>query len=125
MFNSALIGCGRISHKHIEAYAKNAARMRLVAVCDPVADRAKAKSAEYLATMVAARAAAPSSASPAPGVFADYRLMLEEIHPDIVTIATESGYHPRIAIDCLNAGAHVICEKPLALSTKDADAMIA
>ncbi len=124
MFNAALIGCGRISHKHIEAYAKNAARMRLVAVCDPIAERAKAKSAEYPAAMVAARAAAPSS-SPAPTTYADYRLMLDEIHPDIVTIATESGYHPRIAIDCLNAGAHVICEKPLALSTKDADAMIA
>jgi len=48
--------------------------------------------------------------------------MLEREHPDICAIATESGYHPRIAVDCLEAGAHVICEKPMALSTADADA---
>ena len=42
MLNTALIGCGRISHKHIEAFAKNAARMHLVAVCDPKEDRADA-----------------------------------------------------------------------------------
>lgn len=125
MLNTALIGCGRISHKHIEAFAKNAARMHLLAVCDPREERASAKSTEYVSAMVAARAADPASVSRAPAVYADYRRMLKEIHPDIVTIATESGYHPRIAINCLNAGAHVICEKPLALSTKDADAMIA
>jgi len=46
------------------------------------------------------------------------------LQPDIVTIATESGKHKAIAIDCLNAGSHVICEKPMALSTSDAQEMI-
>lgn len=119
MLNAALIGCGRISHKHIEAFAKNADRMRLVAVCDPVLDRAEAKAAEYAAAMAGKAAPRP------PAVFADYRSLLDTIKPDIVSIATESGYHARIAIDCFNAGAHVVCEKPLALSTADADAMIA
>ncbi|MDX9827935.1 MAG: Gfo/Idh/MocA family oxidoreductase, partial [Spirochaetia bacterium] len=116
--------CGRISHKHIEAFARNAARMQLVAVCDPLLDRAQTKSREYLEAMVGVRAIASVSNAAAPKVYADYRRMLEELKPDIVTIATESGYHPRIAIDCLSAGAHVICEKPIALSTIEADAMI-
>jgi len=114
MHSVALIGCGRISFKHIEAYVKNADVMRLVAVCDPVAEKAEAKAAEY-------RKASPDAEV---SVYADYKRLLAERKPDIVTIATESGKHPAIAIDCLEAGAHVICEKPMALSTKDADAMI-
>ena len=109
----ALIGCGRISHKHIEASVKNADRIRLVACCDPLEDRAEAKAAEYAGAFSSAKVA----------IYADYREMLEKEKPGICAIATESGYHPRIAIDCLEAGAHVICEKPMALSTKDADAM--
>ena len=53
-------------------------------------------------------------------VYADYHEMLAKEKPDICAIATESGYHPRIAIDCLEAGAHVICEKPCLLYTSDA-----
>jgi predicted dehydrogenase len=115
MFKVALIGCGRISFKHIEGYIKNSDRMTLVAACDPKTDRAEAKRLEYLKAF-------PDAAV---SVFADYREMLAKVRPDIVSIASESGYHAQIAIDCLNAGAHVICEKPMAVSTRDADAMIA
>jgi len=51
--------------------------------------------------------------------------MLDEIKPEIVTIAAESGKHCEIAINCLQSGANVICEKPMALSTIDAAKMIA
>ena len=114
MFSVALIRCGRISSKHIEAFAKNAGRMGLVDTCDPVPERAKAKRAEYIKLF-------PDAVVE---VFSDYREMLARLKPDVVTIATESGYHPAIAIDCLAVGCHVICEKPMALSTHDADAMI-
>jgi predicted dehydrogenase len=110
----ALIGCGRISFKHIEAFASNKDTMSLVATCDPLLERAQAKAVEYQKAL--------------PGlpvkVFTDYREMLAAVKPDIVTIATESGYHPKIAIDCLHSGTHVIVEKPMALSTADADAML-
>jgi len=43
----ALIGCGRISFKHIEAAIKNADRLSLVAVCDPILERAEQRKAEY------------------------------------------------------------------------------
>lgn len=110
----ALIGCGRISFKHIESYVNNKDKLELVAVCDPVVERAEAKKAEY----------EKSISSAIVKIYEDYKQMLSELKPEIVTIATESGKHCDIAIDCLNAGAHVICEKPMALSTADAQAMI-
>ncbi len=111
---AALIGCGRISHKHVEAAIGNAERIRLVACCDPLTDRASTRASEYKK--------ARSDATVA--VYSDYRELLEKEKPDICAVATESGYHKKISIDCLEAGAHVICEKPMALSTKDADEMI-
>jgi UDP-N-acetyl-2-amino-2-deoxyglucuronate dehydrogenase len=111
----ALIGCGRISFKHVEAAVKNADRLRLVAACDPRIERAETKAAEYRESFPSAEVA----------VYADYREMLVKEKPDICAVATESGYHPRISMDCSEAGSHVICEKPMALSTRDADAMIA
>lgn len=110
----ALIGCGRISFKHIESYVNNKEKLDLAAVCDPVLDRAEAKKAEYEKSITSANVK----------VYTDYKQMLVELKPEIVTIATESGKHRNIAVDCLNAGAHVICEKPMALSTKDAQDMI-
>lgn len=114
MLTLALIGCGRISFKHIEAAIKNSGRLRLIACCDPVLERAREKVEEYRKEISSATVA----------VYSDYREMLAKDRPDICAIATESGYHPKIAIDCLEAGAHIICEKPMALSTDDAEAMI-
>jgi predicted dehydrogenase len=113
-YKAALIGCGRISFKHIEAFAGNHDIMTLSSVCDPILVRAKGKADEYIKQF-------PDENIQ---IFSDYKLMLKENRPDIVTVATESGKHPEIVIDCLNAGCHVICEKPMALSTKDADNMI-
>jgi len=110
----ALIGCGRISFKHIEAFVNNADKLTLTALCDPVLSRAQEKESDYKKSFPNAQIS----------LFTDYREMLEKQKPDIVTIATESGKHCQITVDCLNAGCHVICEKPMALSTKDADLMI-
>ncbi|MDR0722515.1 MAG: Gfo/Idh/MocA family oxidoreductase, partial [Treponema sp.] len=108
MYTTVLIGCGRVSFKHIEGFGSNAHTMHLIAVCDPALDRAREKVREYQKYRTAAEVK----------VYEDYRKMLAECRPDIVTIATESGKHKDITIDCLNAGCHVICEKPMALSTK-------
>jgi predicted dehydrogenase len=110
----ALIGCGRISFKHIEGFADNGDRLTLTAICDHVLSRAQEKESEYK----------KSSPNADIALFTDYREMLAKQKPDIVTIATESGKHCQIALNCLEAGCHVICEKPMALSTKDADLMI-
>jgi predicted dehydrogenase len=113
-YKTALIGCGRISPLHIGAFINNSDCMTLAAACDPVIERAEKQAAEYRMKITGEKVRC----------YADYKTMLDEIQPDIVSVAVESGKHPQITIDCLNAGAHVICEKPMALSTKDADAMI-
>lgn len=111
----SLIGCGRISYKHIEAALGNKERVSLIACCDPVLERATVRAQEYNSVFPDTKIA----------IYTDYREMLAKEQPDICAIATESGYHAEIAIACFKAGAHVICEKPMALSTFDADAMIA
>ncbi len=114
MYKIALIGCGRISFKHIEAIVNNPEKLDFVAVCDVIKERAEEKALEYT----------KQSGKPFPVVYTDYNEMLSQIKPDIVSLATESGYHPQIAVDAMEGGADVICEKPMALSIKDADWMI-
>lgn len=111
----AIIGCGRISYKHIEALVQNKEEATLVAVCDVIQGNAVAKKNEYEKNM---------SQELNINVYADYKEMLDKEQIDVVTIATESGYHPEIAIYCMNKCKHVIVEKPMALSMEDADKMI-
>ena len=56
--------------------------------------------------------------------FADYHQLLKEMHPDVVIVMTPHTLHARIAIDCLQAGCHVLEEKPMAVQVAEADAMI-
>ncbi|MHC6180700.1 Gfo/Idh/MocA family protein [Clostridium sp. JNZ X4-2] len=111
----AIIGCGRISYKHIEALAANKEEAVLTAVCDVISEKAEKRRSEYIEKTGKTQDIA---------IYTDYKKMLQEQDIDIVTIATESGYHPEIAIYCMNKKKNVICEKPMALSIKDADAMI-
>lgn len=115
-FNVAVIGCGRISYKGIEAIINNKETLQLVATCDPIEEKAIAKKDEYIEKL---------GKNATVNIYKDYKEMLEKENVDIVYIATESGYHPEIAINCMNKGKHVIVEKPMALSIKDADEMIA
>ncbi|KRQ87429.1 Glucose--fructose oxidoreductase precursor [Caloramator mitchellensis] len=110
----AIIGCGRISYKHVEGIINNHEEAELVATCDVDIEKAKAKADEYRKKFPEARV----------NEYIDYKEMLQKEDIDVVTIATESGYHPEIAIYCMNAGKHVVVEKPMALSTQDADRMI-
>jgi len=54
-----------------------------------------------------------------------FEAMLEDEDVDVVCICTPSGQHAEQAIACLNAGKHVLVEKPMALSVSEAKAMIA
>ena len=107
----ALIGCGRISPNHAAACLANADELEPVAVCDPVAPRRSILKEHFQ--------------DPALRGYADYREMLLKERPQLVAIATESGKHAQIALDCLEAGCNLIVEKPIALSLEDADRIIA
>ena len=110
----AILGCGRISFKHVEGIINNREDADLIAVCDLVEDKAIQRKKQYEDTI------GKSDIK----VYTDYLEMLEREDINVVAIATESGYHATHAINCLNAKKHVIVEKPMALSSSDADEMI-
>lgn len=119
MLKFALIGCGRISKSHVQALKNNFNKIKLVAVCDAEVEKAKLRAKEYEALILRM-----SGSVQEPSVYEDYKNMLENEKVDVVSICTESGYHAKIAIDCMEQGKHVIVEKPMALSIFDAENMI-
>lgn len=124
-FGFAIIGCGRISKKHVEGIINNYKDARLVAVSDIVPEKMDAAIHFYEQYIQENELDEMEELSKVKiKKYRDYKELLQDENIDIVTIATESGYHPEITIDALNAGKHVIVEKPMALSTRDADRMI-
>lgn len=65
--------------------------------------------------------------SAAPGIrcYDDYKAMLEREEVDLVIVATPHHLHAGMVVDALSAGRHVLCEKPLAITTQECDRMIA
>ncbi len=107
----ALIGCGRISTNHIGAALHN--QLEIVAVCDvkPGNMDSLLEKHNLNGDMGIKR-------------YTDYRKMLSEVMPELVSIATESGLHGEIAVYCIRMGIHVIIEKPMAMSLGQADQII-
>jgi predicted dehydrogenase len=62
-----------------------------------------------------------------PGIetYASTREMLKKSKVDLLAIITPHNTHASLALQCLKAGRHVVCEKPLAINTAECDAMIA
>lgn len=111
----ALLGCGRISARHVEALVKNKDEAELVGVYDTVKELAEDRKKQYESLAEGSNVK----------VYSDYDQLLNSEDIDVVTIATISGYHAQQAIDCLNHNKHVIIEKPMALSIVDANRIIA
>jgi len=103
----AVIGCGTIARtQHIPAYNRNeAAEIKYVIDVD----------------LQRARSAAELCDGAIP--LADYREMLADEEVAAVSVCTPNAEHAPIAIDCLRAGKHVLCEKPAAATAQDARRM--
>lgn len=110
--NYALIGCGRIATNHIKAVLNNG--LRFVAMCDIEPTNMEALLAKH-----------DLQKDETITRYTDHRRMLAE-HPELelVAIATSSGAHAEIALDCIDAGVNVIIEKPIAMSMADAEEII-
>ena len=106
----AIIGCGRISPNHIAAAIEN--NLEIVALCDIV---------ESMMDETIKKFELPDNTKK----YVDYKEMLRTEKPELVAICTESGKHGQIALDCIEAGANLIIEKPIALSLEEADQIIA
>lgn len=107
----ALIGCGRIATNHVKAVLNNG--LEFAAVCD-----VDPQQMENLLT----KHGLEKDHSIAR--YTDYRKMVEEVRPELVGIATESGVHAQIALYCIDHGVNCIIEKPIAMSMKDADEIV-
>ncbi len=107
----AVIGCGHIGNRHADIHAGDPLA-ELVAVCDILPDRADA---------AAARLGVPA--------FYDTPTMLAELEPDVCSVATggiEYGSdHYEPTIQALEAGCHVLCEKPICNTIPEAEKMVA
>jgi UDP-N-acetyl-2-amino-2-deoxyglucuronate dehydrogenase len=101
----AIIGCGKIAERHAENIIKNGL---LSAVCDVEPQRA-----DELAKKFNARA-----------YYSLAGMLQNENKLTVAAICTPNGLHAAHTIQCLHAGLHVLCEKPLCIKSEDGETMI-
>ncbi len=90
---------------HLPGYKANEAPV--AAICDLLEERAHALAEQY----------------GIPRVYGDWREMLEKEKPDVVSVCLANVLHREVTVAALEAGAHVLCEKPLATSVAEAHEM--
>jgi predicted dehydrogenase len=103
---AALIGAGQIARQHL-ACLRELPGVEVAAVCD-------------------LSPAAAECAAERHGVrswFTDHRAMLEQVRPDVVHVTTPPPSHFRLAMDALEAGAHVVVEKPATATFGELEAL--
>lgn len=102
---AVIIGTGGIAGSHVTAQRQEAERTQLVAAVD----------------IDAARVDAFCETHSIPARYTDVGVMLAQEKPDLVHICTPPGTHCDLSIQCLEAGAWVLCEKPLCVSLAEMD----
>jgi UDP-N-acetyl-2-amino-2-deoxyglucuronate dehydrogenase len=101
----AIIGCGRIAHRHAEQMEKHG---KLAAVCDIIPEKANEMAALYNAN----------------AYYSIDQLLNQETDVQVVCICTPNGLHAAHSIKALEAGHHVLCEKPLCIQAEEGKKMI-
>jgi myo-inositol 2-dehydrogenase/D-chiro-inositol 1-dehydrogenase len=102
-----IIGSGFVAELHAEAL-RRVPNARLVAVASPTAAHAQAFAARF----------------EVPRWFTDHETLLRDGGVDLITVACPNDLHAPVTLAAADAGVHVICEKPLCLSLREADQMI-
>lgn len=108
MLNVAVIGIGAIAPSHIKAYQEFSKRCNIVAFCDIYSEKAEAAAEKFDLDV---------------DIYDDHKKMLDREDIDLVSVCTPPYTHAEISINFLNADKHVICEKPMASSLAECDAM--
>ena len=107
---TGIIGCGGIANaKHMPTLAKLNDDVEMVAFCDIIPERAEKAAKQY--------------GIPGARVYTDYHVLLKEEEITDVRVCVDNGHHCEITIAALEAGKHVLCEKPLAITWADARKM--
>ncbi|ETT45545.1 MULTISPECIES: Gfo/Idh/MocA family oxidoreductase [unclassified Paenibacillus] len=109
VYRVGVIGCGGIANgKHLPALSRQD-KVQVVAFCDIIKERAEAAAEQYGGADAA--------------VYTDYQELLKDASIDIVHVLTPNDAHAEISIAALEAGKHVMCEKPMAKTAADAKRM--
>ena len=103
-----VIGSGRAGMIHAVNFAKNIPGAYLAAMVDPVAEVAQSACKELQIDTY----------------YTDYRQALEDKGIDAVVIVTPTKFHMDIAVSAANAGKHILCEKPMAMTEEECQRMI-
>ncbi|WP_101842472.1 Gfo/Idh/MocA family protein [Halobacillus sp. Marseille-P3879] len=107
MINFAIVGCGRIAKKHVEAI-KSTEGAELVSLCDVDIDRLNKMASENNIERI----------------YTSIDEMVKDSHIDVVNICTPNAVHADNAIEAIEAGKHVMIEKPIATCLEDADRIL-
>lgn len=105
-----IIGCGGIANgKHLPSLHK-LPNVKLVAFCDLISERAEKAAAEY--------------GEEGAAVYTDYKELVARGDIEVVHVLTPNCSHAELSIAALLSGKHVMCEKPMATTYKEASAMV-
>ena len=105
-----IIGCGGIANgKHMPSL-KKLPDVEMVAFCDIIVERAEKAARDY--GVEGAK------------VYTDYHELLAREDIDVVHVLTPNREHSQITVEALNAGKHVMCEKPMAINSAEAKKML-
>lgn len=105
-----IVGCGFIANrKHLPMLAQHA-DVEVVAFCDIIKERAVASAKQF--------------GAPDAKVYLDYREVIAREDIDVVHVCTPNSSHSEITVAALNSGKHVMCEKPMAINSAEAKAML-
>ncbi|REF37932.1 Gfo/Idh/MocA family protein [Thermasporomyces composti] len=103
--NVGLIGCGGISNPHVRGYLEIPDKAKVTAVADVVEANARARAEQVGGAQI----------------FSDYRELIATAGVDAVDICLPHHLHADAIIAAAEAGKHILCEKPLCISTEEAD----
>ncbi|MEM3520219.1 MAG: Gfo/Idh/MocA family oxidoreductase [Thermoproteota archaeon] len=107
--NVGIIGCGIIAPSHVSGYLKSG-MANVVALCDKKTEKAKALAERFNLSGVK--------------IYSDYEQLLQDPEIDAVSICTPHYLHAEMTTKAAEYKKHVLCEKPMAISLKQADEMI-
>lgn len=108
--NVGIIGCGGIANgKHLPSLQK-ISEVNIVAFCDIEIEKAQVAAEQYGANDAK--------------VYENYKLLLENDDIDVIHVCTPNSSHKALTVASLDAGKHVMCEKPMAKTTEEAKEMI-
>ena len=109
MIRVAIVGTGGIAHAHMDAYLQLKDRCRVVALVDIIPGKARRFMEEFGLSC---------------DTYEDHQEILPRQDIDLVDVCTPPFVHAQISINALKSGKNVVCEKPMAASLEECDAML-